>query len=456
MKSSLEESVEAYYLEHVFGAMVIDLNGNVVYMNQQCADYLGVDAGESIGRYVKDVFPDTKMVEGLLLEDPKVVFYHIHGRVGASVHIPLRKNGIKIGLLEYDLFQSYDPMDEFVDNYKLFQNELVDYYKEEIKHLRTTKYTLDNIIGNSSVIRKLKEKIEFAAKTNSTVLITGETGTGKELAAHSIHHLSVRRLRDFIKINASALPESLAESELFGYSEGSFTGALKTGKKGKFELADKGTLFIDEINQMPLILQPKLLRALQEKEIERIGGQQPVPVDVRIIAATNTNLMDMVQKELFREDLFYRLNVVEIHMPSLREHMEDLPELVNCLVVQLNNLLGTRVKEIEPEVYRLLSKYHWPGNVRELQNTLERAMNYLVGDTLKVEHFDFGSFSRQFTSPSIEGADNPIESVRNKAERQLILDTLEKCNGNKSQAARLLHIARPLLYQKMNRLQIRG
>ena len=456
MKSSFEESVEAYYLEHVFGAMVIDLKGNVVYMNQQCADYLGVDARESMGRYVKDVFPDTKMVEGLLLEDPKVVFYHIHGRVGASVHIPLRKNGTKIGLLEYDLFQSYDPMDEFVDNYKLFQNELVDYYKEEIKHLRTTKYTLDNIIGSSSAIRKLKEKIEFAAKTNSTVLITGETGTGKELAAHSIHHLSVRRLRDFIKINASALPESLAESELFGYNEGSFTGALKTGKKGKFELADKGTLFIDEINQMPLTLQPKLLRALQEKEIERIGGQKPVPVDVRIIAATNANLMDMVQKELFREDLYYRLNVVEIHMPSLREHMEDLPELVNSLVIQLNNLLGTRVREIDPGVYRMLSKYHWPGNVRELQNTLERAMNYLVGDTLKVEHFDFGSFSHQLISPAIEGTDNPIESVRNKAERQLILDTLEKCSGNKSQAARLLQIARPLLYQKMNRLQIRG
>lgn len=454
MTSSFEESLEAYYLEHVFGAMVIDLDGNVVYMNQQCADYLGVDAKESIGQYVKEVFPDTKMVEGLGLEDPKVVFYHIHGRVGASVHIPLRKHDKKIGLLEYDLFQSYDPMDEFVDNYKVFQNELVDYYKEEIKHLRTTKYTLDNIIGSSSPIRKLKEKIEFAAKTNSTVLITGETGTGKELAAHSIHHLSVRRLRDFIKINASAIPESLAESELFGYSEGSFTGALKSGKKGKFELANKGTLFIDEINQMPLTLQPKLLRALQEKEIERIGGQQPVPVDVRIIAATNANLLDLVQKDLFREDLYYRLNVVGIHMPSLRDHMEDLPELVNSLVTQLNNLLGTRVKEISPGVYRILSKHHWPGNVRELQNTLERAMNYLVGDTLKEEHFDFGSFSQQLNSPAIEGADNLIEVVRNKAERQLILDTMEKCGGNKSQAARLLQIARPLLYQKMKRLHI--
>jgi transcriptional regulator with PAS, ATPase and Fis domain len=454
VKAMICRSDYEYYLEHVFGAMVIDLEGFVVYMNLQCAEYLGVDLEKSIGMHVKEVFSDTKMIEGLKLEKPEVVFYHIHGRIGASVHIPLRKNGQKVGLLEYDFFQSYDPMDEFVDNYKVFQSEIVNYYKEEIKQLRNTKYTIDNIIGSSEVVRKLKKKIEYAARTNSTVLITGETGTGKELAAHAIHHLSLRKLRDFIKINASALPESLAESELFGYEEGSFTGALKTGKKGKFELAHKGTLFIDEIHQMPLSLQPKMLRVLQEKEIERIGGQKSIPVDVRIIVATNTDLSLLVKQQQFREDLYYRLNVVEIHMPSLREHMADLPELVNTIVIQLNNLLGTRIKDVDSAVYQLLESYHWPGNVRELQNTLERAMNYVEGVVLKKEHFDFGTFANTLHHQGVDGSRNPIESVCRQAERALIVQTLDLFQGNKSKAAKALNIARPLLYQKMKRLNI--
>jgi transcriptional regulator with PAS, ATPase and Fis domain len=454
MKPMISRSDVEFYLEQVYGAIVIDMDGRVIYMNNQCAEYLGVDLEESIGRHVIDVFPDTKMVEGLKLEKPEVVFYHIHGRIGASVHIPLRIKGQKVGLLEYDLFQSYDPMDEFVDNYKVFQTEVVNYYKEEIKHLRNTKYTIDNLIGSSETIRKLKKKIEYAARTNSTVLISGETGTGKELAAHAIHHLSLRKLREFIKINASALPESLAESELFGYDEGSFTGALKTGKKGKFELAHKGTLFIDEVHQMPKSLQPKILRALQEKEIERIGGQKSIPVDVRIIAATNTNLGELVKQHQFRDDLYYRLNVVEIHMPALREHMEDLPELVQAIIIQLNNLLGTRVDKVDSHVYGLLASYHWPGNVRELQNTLERAMNYVEGQELKPEHFDFGTFREPLMQNSRQEGENPIDVVRNQAERELILQTLKDCRGNKSKAARMLCIARPLLYQKIKRLQI--
>lgn len=454
MKPMISRHDVEYYLEHVFGAIVIDLEGRVVYMNQQCAEYLGVDQKGSIGRFVKEVFPDTKMMEGLKLNEPEVVFYHIHGSVGASVHIPLRKDGKKVGLLEYDLFKSYDPMDEFVNNYKVFQSEVVNYYKEEIKHLRSTKYTIDNLIGSSETIRKLKRKIEYAARTNSTVLITGETGTGKELAAHAIHHLSIRKLREFIKINASALPEALAESELFGYDEGSFTGALKSGKKGKFELAHKGTLFIDEVHQMPMNLQPKMLRVLQEKEIERIGGQKSIPVDVRIIAATNTDLAEQVNRQQFREDLYYRLNVVEIHMPALREHMEDLPELVHALVDQLNNLLGTRVARVDDQVYSLLQSYHWPGNVRELQNTLERAMNYVDGEYLMPEHFDFGTFKEPVDHNDVFQERSPIDEVRNQAERELIMKTLKECKGNKSQAARFLKIARPLLYQKMKRLKI--
>ena len=457
MKNQLMKDDYFYYLENVYGVVVIDLTGKIIYMGEQCAEYLGVNKDESIGRQMKDVFPETKMMEGLKLEKSKVVLYRSPRGIGASVHIPLRKNGEKIGLMEYDLFQAYDLMDEFVDNYKVFQNEELSYYKEEIINLRNTKYSIRNIVGKSEKIEKLKNKIYYAARTNSTVLITGETGTGKELVAHAIHNLSDRRLRDFIRINASALPENLAESELFGYDEGSFTGAKKTGKKGKFELADKGTLFIDEIHQMPMNLQPKILRALQEKEIDRIGGEKSIPVDVRIIAATNMDLAKLIREKKFREDLFYRLNVVEIFVPPLRERMEDLPELIESIINQMNNVLGTHVTSIEPDVIRLLGEYDWPGNVRELQNIIERAMNYVEGSTLKKEHFDFDfDIDSAITREKIfnEG-ENPIEEVKKQAERALIIHTLKKFDNNKTKAAKYLKISRPLLYQKINRLNIK-
>lgn len=455
MKNQLIKDDYFYYLENIYGVLVIDMTGKVIYMGEQCAEYLGVIQEESIGRPIKEVFPETKMMEGLKLEKSEVVFYHIHGRVGASIHIPLWKNGKKIGLMEYDLFQAHDLMDEFVDNYKIFQNDEIKYYKEEIMNLRNAKYSIQNIVGSSDKIAKLKNKIYYAARTNSTVLITGETGTGKELVAHAIHNLSDRKLRDFIRINASALPENLAESELFGYDEGSFTGAKKTGKKGKFELANRGTLFIDEIHQMPMSLQPKILRALQEKEIDRIGGEKSIPVDVRIIAAANTDMTKLAHEGKFREDLYYRLNVVEIVIPPLRERMEDLPELVESIVNQMNNILGTHVTSVRPEVLSMLGGYDWPGNVRELQNIIERAMNYVDGNTLETGHFDFGFYSGITKEKLFAGGENPIEEVKRQAEKALIIHTLKKFNNNKTKAAQFLKISRPLLYQKINRLSIK-
>ena len=455
MKNKLVLDDYFYYLENVYGVVAIDLQGQIIYMNEQCADYLGVKKEISIGKNIKDVFPETKMIENLGIEHSEVVFYHIHGRVGASVHIPLVKNGKKVGLMEYDLFQAHDEMDEFIDNYKLFQNEEIKYYKEELMNLRNVKYTIKNIVGSSDKILKLKSKIHYAAKTNSTVLITGETGTGKELVAHAIHNLSDRKIKDFIRINASALPENLAESELFGYEEGSFTGAKRTGKKGKFELANKGTLFIDEIHQMPLSIQPKILRALQEKEIDRIGGEKSIAVDVRIIAASNLDLNRLVYEKKFREDLFYRLNVLEILIPPLRERMEDLPELVEAIVGQLNNSLGTHVISIKPDVFKMLNQYSWPGNIRELQNIIERAMNYVDGSTLEKEHFDISLFNEITDGSIYSKSQNPIEDVKKQAEKTLIMHALKKFENNKTKAAEYLNIPRPLLYQKINRLNIK-
>ena len=456
------------YLEHVPGLLVIDMDGLVVYMNDQCADYLKVDKNKSLGKHIIDVFPDTQMLEGLKYNDTRIVFYSSKVGIGISVHVPLFINGEKVGLLEYDVIQGSEFLYDFADQYRQFLDKEFKYLSREITNLPGTKYTINNIIGNSDPILNLREQIAMAAHTSSSVLITGETGTGKELVAHSIHNLSNRRNNPFIRINASALPESLAESELFGYESGAFTGAEKGGKKGKFEQAHTGTFFIDEINQMPLSLQPKLLRVLQEKEIIRIGGSDCIPVDVRIIAATNKDLKQLIKEGKFREDLYYRLNVIEIHTPPLRDRLDDIPLLTQAAVSTLNPVMGKRVTNVDPIVYDMFKSYDWPGNVRELHNVIERAMNYVEGDTLLPEHFKFKqvifeklktrTYRRINISTDINevfDSINPIESLKNSAERELIIKVLSDCDNNKTKAAKILKISRPLLYQKMKRLNIK-
>jgi len=445
-----------YFLEQVQGLMIIDREGKLVYMNQQCADYIEVDLQSSIGKHVLEVFPHTKMMDILLENKPITTeFYEVGDRISWSTRLPLMKDGELIGALEYDLFQEAGGMDIFVKQYSKM-NEEIKSLQEEVAHLRNTKYTIGNIIGESGEMNKLRDQVRHASKTNTTVIIQGETGTGKELAAHSIHHLSKRSRHDFIKVNAASLPESLIESELFGYEGGAFTGANKDGKKGKFELANGGTIFIDEIGQMPLHLQPRLLRVLQEREVERIGGGRSIPIDVRIIAATNTDLKEMVDKGKFREDLYYRLNVMEIKMVPLREIKSDIPVISYELVNKFNKSMGTGVKAIDEKVMKKLKTHHWPGNMRELHNCIETAMNYAEGDTLMAEHFRFSPLDITSLMPIgiFAVKDNPIEEVKKKAEISIITQALEECNGNKTKAAELLKISRTLLHQKLVRLGV--
>lgn len=450
------------YLDHVSGAVVIDMEGVVVYMNEQCASYLGVNRADSIGRKIVDVFPSTKMIDGLKFNKSEIVYYNSNIGIGISVQVPIFMQNEKVGLLEYDIIQNSEFLYDFVDQYRLFLDNEFKYLKQKIKHSNFTKYTINNIIGNSVQIINLREQIAQAAHNNSTVLITGETGTGKELVAHAIHNLSSRREKPFIRINAAALPESLAESELFGYDEGSFTGALKHGRKGRFEQANGGTIFIDEINQMPLNLQPKLLRVLQEKEIDRIGGAGSIPVDVRILSASNKNLKGLVEQGQFREDLYYRLNVVEIQTPSLRERLDDISVLTESIVDELSSVMGNKISEISPTVYNLFKSYDWPGNVRELHNVIERAMNYVEGETLLPEHFKFkqiifekiGNLHKLNDQEKVLQSDNPIETIKGQAEKEFLIQVITECNNNKSKAAKMLKISRPLLYQKLKRLNI--
>jgi len=268
---------------------------------------------------------------------------------------------------------------------------------------------------------------------------------------------ALRHLHSVVKdrVADAAIPADLLEAELFGYEGGAFTGAVKSGRQGKFEMADKGSLFLDEINQLPVALQPKLLRVLQEREIDRIGGRNSLSVDVRVIAATNVALDKLVEEQKFRSDLFYRLNVMLINVPPLRERKEDFPQLIHELLNRLNRQLGVDIKGISPEVLKLLLRDEWPGNVRELQNVLERAMNIAWRGTLELEHFEWFIENRRKTTPVIANdyeGNNSLKDIKKSIEKVALEEALKSCGNNKTHAARKLKISRTMIYKKMHQL----
>ena len=317
------------------------------------------------------------------------------------------------------------------------------------------KYTINDIVGHSKAILQLKEQIIATAKTKSTVMIMGETGTGKELVAHSIHRLSNRRHNPFVRVNCAAIPDNLLESELFGYEAGAFTGATKGGQVGKFEAADGGTIFLDEIGDMPLSLQAKILRVLQEKEIEKVGGRVPIPIDIRIIAATHRHLRDLVREQKFREDLYYRLHVIPIQMPSLREHREDIPLLVDFFLAKQADELDIKKPDIDRDCMAALVNYDWPGNVRELANVVEMAISMCHG-TITPAILP-PSFKTEILSHSTQSMDEDVSLLRNfssDAEKEAIIKALELFNGNKLKVCDSLGISRSSLYNKLKKYNI--
>jgi DNA-binding NtrC family response regulator len=304
------------------------------------------------------------------------------------------------------------------------------------------------LIGDSDIMRRLRETIALAAPSKGRVLITGESGTGKELIARAIHEQSPRRQRAFVKVNCAAIPGELIESELFGHERGAFTGAHQA-RRGKFELADGGTLFLDEIGDMRLDVQAKLLRALQEGEIERVGGSHPIRVDVRVVAATNRDLQAAIAAGEFREDLFYRLNVVPIHAPPLRQRMSDLPALVRGLLMQVCDENGLRFKQIEPDAIAELIRLPWPGNIRELRNACERLAILTPG-----HHIDAAAVRRMFGAPAPVASGRyrpgvPLRQLVAEAERDILREALEHHQGHMTQTAAALDLERSHLYKKL-------
>jgi two-component system response regulator AtoC len=332
--------------------------------------------------------------------------------------------------------------------------------KSENAYLRSQledRYRIDGLVGHSAAMRGLFQLLQTVAATSSTVLITGETGTGKELAARAIHHGSTRRANRFVAINCSAIPETLLEAELFGHVRGAFTGAV-ANRQGRLEQAHKGTLFLDEIGTMSPALQAKLLRVLQEREFERVGESHTVKIDVRVIAATHSDLAAMVAAGEFREDLFYRLNVIPVQLPPLRERREDIPLLVRHFLQKLASDSGRGAQTVSQEALRRLMAYRWPGNVRQLENAVERAMAFSHGRT-QIEIQDLPPDIQNQAAPADsadvwfpeEGLDfaSYIEGV----ELSLIRRSLDRTQGNKRQAAKLLNLKRTTLIEKLKRLE---
>ncbi|MFZ0276818.1 MAG: sigma-54 dependent transcriptional regulator [Candidatus Sulfotelmatobacter sp.] len=326
--------------------------------------------------------------------------------------------------------------------------------REENRSLREAlgkRYAHPNVVARSVKMQEVLATVERVAPTNSTVLLGGESGVGKDLIARAIHEKSRRASGPFIKINSTAIPENLLESELFGYEKGAFTGA-NASKPGKFELADKGTLFLDEIGDVPPAIQVKLLRVLQEREFERLGGTRTVKVDVRLIAATNRDLREALEQGTFREDLYYRLNVVPIDIAPLRQRKEDIPDLVNLFISRFAGDSGKQVKSISPEAMQILVNYHWPGNVRELQNIIERACALAKGAV--IEPGDIHLDVRPAKTANGATGFLPEGMTLEHWEDEMIREALRRANGNKSQAARLLGLSRNALRYRLSKIGI--
>lgn len=338
-----------------------------------------------------------------------------------------------------------------------FNNRHADQQRQRLldsaRHYNYARYHSEDIIGQSPAITQAKKLAREAAKTNSTILIVGETGTGKELFAQAIHNMSERAARTFVAINCGALPADLVESTLFGYMEGAFTGAKVKGHIGAIEQADGGTLFLDEISEMPLPLQVKLLRVIQEREVTRVGDTRTRPVDVRFIAATNRDLASLVAAGKFRADLYYRLNVLEIVIPPLRDRMDDLLPLINFMMKKFSTLMGKTVNDITPAALQALMQYKWPGNVRELQNCIEHIFNVIDVNctSIGLEHLPRRILQNTNAEPP---ALTLYDEYMRNAERQLVLKALELTNYNQAAAARRLGINRTTLWRILKRQQL--
>lgn len=422
------------------GIIGIDEEYKINVFNPFAENLLNLSAKDVLGKKIYEVLPNTKLKRTLdegKIESNKIM--RVNNKILYTNRVPININNEIKGAVA--TFQDIEMIQE---------NEREIRIKLHKKGL-LAKYTFDDIIGNSKAIKHAIEIAKSYSKTSSTVLINGETGTGKEMFAQSIHNYSDRRSKPFVAINCAALPESILESELFGYDEGAFTGSKKGGKIGLFELAHGGTIFLDEVAEIPMNLQAQLLRVLQEKQIRRLGSEKIIPVDVRVIAATNKELIDEVKKDKFRKDLFYRLNILKLLLPPLRERKEDIKEIGISFIKKRNYKLYNENKSQFYKIFSYLERHNWYGNVRELENVLERIM-VILNEGI----YNFNSYKELLDKVLYIDSEALSDIVTSKIsyEKDMIYDALLNANWNRNKAAKVLGISRTTLWRRMKKYNI--
>ncbi len=435
------------------GTLVVDRSGTVVFYSRSYQDFLGIERSRMLGKHCTEAIENSRMHIVARTGVPEIGHsQRINNQEMVVQRIPIRKRGEIIGAVGLVMFRKVEDVVSLMEQLDLLASK-VEFYEKELAALRSAKYSLKQIHGTSPAIRQAKKEVLDAALSRAPVLITGESGTGKELFAHAIHAESDRKRFPFVRLNCAAIPETLLEAELFGYEPGAFTGAGKTGKPGKFEMAHQGTIFLDEISEMPKSMQAKLLRVLQEKEIERLGGTRLIRSDFRLITATNSSLESLVKEGRFRQDLYYRLNVIPIRIPPLRERREDIPIIIEHKLRELREDLGSPCAGLSEDAVFALQRYHWPGNIRELVNVLERLLCTVKGRTILAEDLPPAITRCEASGPSRD--DRSLETQLMEAEKRILLDTLQETGNNKAEAARRLGIHRTAIYKKLRRFGIR-
>lgn len=469
MGSKLSEKKLDYVMRCAFESLpsaniIVDENGIIVYASKFHYTFLGISREEEmIGLPVEQVIPGTRMhiVAKTGVPEYGYIFRFINRETKEIVpvvcnRIPIYDDGVLIGALAEAIFpQGMDAVLTLAKEVEKMNNRPKNpSYMEGIRQLE------EHIVGVSPAINDLRQMIVQMANFPLPVLITGETGTGKEVFANAFHEFSDKRKNNFVKINCAAIPNELLESELFGYEPGAFTGASPSGKVGKFQFAQNGTILLDEIGDMPFPLQAKLLRAIQEKEFEKIGSLKTIPFNARIICTTNRNMAELIEEQKFRQDLYYRINVIEIKIPPLRARKEDIEPLSQHFIEKINAEHGLSIVGTSPDAMKLLMKYDWPGNVRELQHVIEHACFRVGAGILEMNHFkhleERIEESRQHKEETADDDDKilSLDEVKALAEKKEIKKVLMQTKGNKSQAAKLLKIDRTILYDKIKKYDI--
>ena len=440
-----------HLLTDPFNAMtVVDADGKVAFLSPVHEGFFGLDHGAAIGRPVRDVIENTRLDHVARTGKAEVGdVQRMRGQDRVVNRSPIFREGKLVGAIGRVMFKNPEQVQALNQRVNALEKEL-EFYRREAHVLRREAFDLDTIVGRSKAIQRLKEDIVRIAPLDISVLVLGESGTGKELVAHAIHRLSPRQKQKMVIVNSAALPSNLVESELFGYEPGSFTGADRKGRRGKFEQAHGSSLFLDEIGDMPLDIQAKLLRVLQDRVIQRVGGEGTQEVDFRLIAATNRDLRNLVSNENFRLDFYYRISPIVLTVPPLRERLDDIPVLIEKFLTEFGSRHQLAIPEIDDDVYGYLAKQEWPGNIRQLRHVVERAVIFCSDNRLRIA--DFQSPASMQAAPTAAPEQMQVGNLQgalDRVEGDIIRDALARHKGNKKKVAEELGISRSYLYKKL-------